>query len=94
MKMMGLAPAKRKPGKQFPRDLCYDAFVSYSEGIPTAENLMVQELEHFNLPLSCVFISETVPGKWIITNIIDSIEKSRKPLLCFESFCEERVVQV
>ncbi|KAI2536300.1 toll like receptor 2 [Homo sapiens] len=43
------------------------------------ENLMVQELENFNPPFKlCLHKRDFIPGKWIIDNIIDSIEKSHK----------------
>ncbi|XP_004685392.1 PREDICTED: toll-like receptor 2 [Condylura cristata] len=74
--------AKRKPRRAAPRDLCYDAFVSYSEQDSNwVENLLVQELEHFDPPLKlCLHKRDFVPGKWIIDNIIDSIEKSHKTI--------------
>ncbi|KAG8507332.1 Toll-like receptor 2 [Galemys pyrenaicus] len=74
--------AKRKPRKAAPRDLCYDAFVSYSEqDAYWVENLLVQELEHFDPPFKlCLHKRDFVPGKWIIDNIIDSIEKSHKTI--------------
>ncbi|KFO31679.1 Toll-like receptor 2 [Fukomys damarensis] len=63
-----------------PRDLCFDAFVSYSErDARWVEELLVQELEHRHPPLRlCLHKRDFVPGKWILDNIIDSIEKSRK----------------
>nr|XP_012415669.1 PREDICTED: uncharacterized protein LOC101367407 [Odobenus rosmarus divergens] len=74
--------AKRKPRKVPPRDLGYDAFVSYSErDAYWVENLMVQELEHFDPPFRlCLHKRDFIPGKWIIDNIIDSIEKSHKTI--------------
>lgn len=74
--------AKRKPRKAPPRDVCYDAFVSYSElDSYWVENLMVQELEHFDPPFKlCLHKRDFIPGKWIIDNIIDSIEKSHKTI--------------
>ncbi|XP_074194520.1 toll-like receptor 2 isoform X1 [Rhinolophus sinicus] len=74
--------AKRKPQKAPHRDICYDAFVSYSEqDSHWVENLMVQELEHFNPPFKlCLHKRDFIPGKWIIDNIIDSIEKSHKTI--------------
>ncbi|CAK6445877.1 unnamed protein product [Pipistrellus nathusii] len=83
MKMMwAWLQAKRKPRRAPPRDLCYDAFVSYSEqDSHWVENLMVQELEHFDPPFKlCLHKRDFVPGKWIIDNIIDSIEKSHKTI--------------
>ncbi|KAL2780988.1 toll-like receptor 2 precursor [Daubentonia madagascariensis] len=81
MKMMwAWLQAKRKPRKAPRRDICYDAFVSYSEqDSHWVENLMVQELENFNPPFKlCLHKRDFIPGKWIIDNIIDSIEKSHK----------------
>lgn len=79
---VGLAPGQRKPRKAPRRDICYDAFVSYSEQDSYwVENLMVQELEHFNPPFKlCLHKRDFIPGKWIIDNIIDSIEKSHKTI--------------
>ncbi|MEJ1277665.1 toll-like receptor 2 [Cricetulus griseus] len=74
--------AKRKPKKAPCRDICYDAFVSYSEQDSYwVENLMVQQLENSEPPFKlCLHKRDFVPGKWIIDNIIDSIEKSHKTL--------------
>ncbi|XP_055975067.1 toll-like receptor 2 [Sorex fumeus] len=74
--------AKRKPRRAVPRDICYDAFVSYSEHDSYwVETLMVQELEHFEPPLKlCLHKRDFIPGKWIIDNIIDCIEKSHKTI--------------
>uniref|UniRef100_A0A8C8RU40 Toll-like receptor 2 n=1 Tax=Pelusios castaneus TaxID=367368 RepID=A0A8C8RU40_9SAUR len=74
--------AKRKPKKLHNRDICYDAFVSYSErDSEWVENIMVQELEHANPAFKlCLHKRDFLPGKWIIDNIIDSIEKSHKTL--------------
>nr|BAD90590.1 Toll-like receptor 2 [Sus scrofa] len=83
MKMMwAWLQAKRKPLKAPRRDVCYDAFVSYSEQDSYwVENLMVQELEHFQPPFKlCLHKRDFIPGKWIIDNIIDSIEKSQKTI--------------
>ncbi|XP_077878118.1 toll-like receptor 2 [Ictidomys tridecemlineatus] len=72
--------AKRKPRKAPCRDICYDAFVSYSErDSHWVENLLVQELENWEPPFKlCLHKRDFVPGKWIIDNIIDCIEKSHK----------------
>ncbi|XP_007942179.1 toll-like receptor 2 [Orycteropus afer afer] len=81
MKMMwAWLQAKRKPRKAPNREICYDAFVSYSEKDSYwVENVMVQELENFDPPFKlCLHKRDFVPGKWIIDNIIDSIEKSYK----------------
>ncbi|NXU91229.1 TLR22 protein, partial [Xiphorhynchus elegans] len=74
--------AKRKPKRAPPKDLCYDAFVSYSENDSNwVENIMVQELEQACPPFRlCLHKRDFVPGKWIVDNIIDSIEKSHKTL--------------
>nr|XP_004655930.2 toll-like receptor 2 [Jaculus jaculus] len=74
--------AKRKPKKAPARDICYDAFVSYSEqDAYWVETLMVQQLENSEPPFRlCLHKRDFVPGKWIVDNIIDSIEKSRKTL--------------
>ncbi|KAI5940817.1 toll-like receptor 2 [Manis javanica] len=83
MKMMwAWLQAKRKPKKAPHRDICYDAFVSYSERDSYwVENLMVQELENFDPPFKlCLHKRDFIPGKWIIDNIIDSIEKSHKTI--------------
>ncbi|XP_068961684.1 toll-like receptor 2 [Petaurus breviceps papuanus] len=90
MKMMwAWLQAKRKPRKIVDREICYDAFVSYSEGDTNwVENFMVQELENFDPPFRlCLHKRDFVPGKWIIDNIIDSIDKSHKTLFVLsESF--------
>ncbi|NWW55494.1 TLR22 protein, partial [Pedionomus torquatus] len=74
--------AKRKPKRAPPKDICYDAFVSYSENDSEwVENIMVQELEQACPPFRlCLHKRDFVPGKWIVDNIIDSIEKSHKTL--------------
>ncbi|XP_030048092.1 toll-like receptor 2 [Microcaecilia unicolor] len=74
--------AKRKPNQNLVKETCYDAFVSYSErDSEWVENLMTQELEHATPPIKlCLHKRDFVPGKWIVDNIIDSIEKSRKTL--------------
>ncbi|XP_036620388.1 toll-like receptor 2 [Trichosurus vulpecula] len=90
MKMMwAWLQAKRKPRKNIDREICYDAFVSYSEGDSNwVENFMVRELENFDPPFRlCLHKRDFVPGKWIIDNIIDSIDKSHKTLFVLsESF--------
>ncbi|XP_015716472.1 toll-like receptor 2 type-1 [Coturnix japonica] len=74
--------AKRKPKRAPAKDICYDAFVSYSENDSNwVENIMVQELEQACPPFRlCLHKRDFVPGKWIVDNIIDSIEKSHKTL--------------
>ncbi|ERE92545.1 toll-like receptor [Cricetulus griseus] len=59
-----------------PCSLCYCEQDSY-----WVENLMVQQLENSEPPFKlCLHKRDFVPGKWIIDNIIDSIEKSHKTL--------------
>ncbi|NXL12833.1 TLR22 protein, partial [Mesembrinibis cayennensis] len=74
--------AKRKPKRAPPKDICYDAFVSYSENDSDwVENVMVRELEQACPPFRlCLHKRDFVPGKWIVDNIIDCIEKSHKTL--------------
>ncbi|NXW12137.1 TLR21 protein, partial [Fregetta grallaria] len=74
--------AKRKPKRAPPKDICYDAFVSYSENDSDwVENIMVRKLEQACPPFRlCLHKRDFVPGKWIVDNIIDSIEKSHKTL--------------
>ncbi|NXS94487.1 TLR22 protein, partial [Jacana jacana] len=74
--------AKRKPKRAPPTGICYDAFVSYSENDSEwVENIMVRELEQACPPFRlCLHKRDFVPGKWIVDNIIDSIEKSHKTL--------------
>ncbi|XP_054846599.1 toll-like receptor 2 [Eublepharis macularius] len=74
--------AKRKPQQGRSNEICYDAFVSYSEqDSEWVENIMVEELEHANPPFKlCLHKRDFMPGKWIVDNIIDSIEKSYKTL--------------
>ncbi|CAI5784213.1 toll-like receptor 2 isoform X1 [Podarcis lilfordi] len=74
--------AKRKPQRNHKKETCYDAFVSYSEqDSEWVENVMVQELEQANPPFKlCLHKRDFTPGKWIVDNIIDSIEKSSKTL--------------
>ncbi|XP_063776590.1 toll-like receptor 2 isoform X2 [Pseudophryne corroboree] len=74
--------AKRKPLKVPEQEICYDAFISYSErDFEWVENMMVPELENSNPPLKvCLHKRDFVPGKWIIDNIMDAMEKSYKTL--------------
>ncbi|XP_064005445.1 toll-like receptor 2 type-1 [Pogoniulus pusillus] len=74
--------AKRKPKRAPAKDICYDAFVSYSENDSDwVENIMVRQLEQACPPFRlCLHKRDFVPGKWIVDNIIDSIEKSHKTL--------------
>ncbi|XP_039202927.1 toll-like receptor 2 [Crotalus tigris] len=74
--------AKRKPQRTHDQAVCYDAFISYSEqDSEWVENVMVQMLEQANPPFKlCLHKRDFMPGKWIVDNIIDSIEKSSKTL--------------
>ncbi|OCT96994.1 toll-like receptor 2 type-2 [Xenopus laevis] len=74
--------AKRKPVKNCEREICYDGFVSYSErDSEWVENMMVPKLENAGPPMKlCLHKRDFVPGKWIIDNIIDAMEKSYKTL--------------
>lgn len=75
--------AKRKPQRAaLNKDICYDAFISYSEhDSDWVENVMVLELEQTHPPFKlCLHKKDFLPGKWIVDNIIDSIEKSSKTL--------------
>ncbi|XP_029466458.1 toll-like receptor 2 isoform X2 [Rhinatrema bivittatum] len=74
--------AKRKPNQNLIKETCYDAFVSYSDqDSEWVENLMTQELERATPPIKlCLHKRDFIPGKWIVDNIIDSMEKSRKTL--------------
>nr|XP_060634798.1 toll-like receptor 2 type-2 [Anolis sagrei ordinatus] len=74
--------AKRKPPKALVKETDYDAFVSYSEqDSEWVENVMVRELEQANPPFKlCLHKRDFLPGKWIVDNIIDSIERSSKTL--------------
>ncbi|KAJ1216368.1 hypothetical protein NDU88_003971 [Pleurodeles waltl] len=80
--------AKRQPRRVPKEDICYDAFVSYSErDSEWVENIMGHELENANPPLKlCLHKRDFVPGKWIIDNIIDSMEKSRKTLFVLSEY--------
>ncbi|XP_075716449.1 toll-like receptor 2 [Rhinoderma darwinii] len=74
--------AKRKPLKISEREIVFDAFISYSErDSEWVENMMVPQLENGNPPLKvCFHKRDFVPGKWIIDNIIDAMDKSYKTL--------------
>lgn len=74
--------AKRKPLKVTEREICFDAFISYSErDSEWVENMMVPQLENGNPRLRvCYHKRDFVPGKWIIDNIIDAMERSYKTL--------------
>ncbi|XP_058049115.1 toll-like receptor 2 [Ahaetulla prasina] len=74
--------AKRKPQRTHNQAVCYDAFISYSEqDSEWVETIMVEMLEQSNPPFKlCLHKRDFMPGKWIVDNIIDSIEKSSKTL--------------
>ncbi|XP_003221760.1 toll-like receptor 2 type-2 isoform X2 [Anolis carolinensis] len=74
--------AKRKPRRARVRKIDYDAFVSYSvQNSEWVENVMVRELEQAHPPFKlCLHKRDFLPGKWIVDNIIDSIERSSKTL--------------
>nr|AHB18364.1 toll-like receptor 2 type 2 [Andrias davidianus] len=80
--------AKRQPRRILKEDICYDAFVSYSErDSEWVENIMGQELENAHPPLKlCLHKRDFVPGKWIIDNIIDSMERSHKTLFVLSEY--------
>ncbi|XP_053559729.1 toll-like receptor 2 [Bombina bombina] len=74
--------AKKKPLLVSDREIVYDAFISYSErDSEWVQNMMVQELENTTPSLKlCLHKRDFVPGKWIIDNIIDAMDKSYKTL--------------
>ncbi|XP_032831665.2 toll-like receptor 2 isoform X2 [Petromyzon marinus] len=80
----------RGGGRQFApggRDYRFHAFISYSheDAAWVRENLMPQ-LESARPPLRvCVHERDFTPGMWIIDNIIDSIELSRKVIFVLSS---------
>ncbi|XP_053274838.1 toll-like receptor 2 [Pleuronectes platessa] len=73
--------AKRKP-KLKKGALEYDAFVSYSEmDSGWVDAHLVPELEQSEPPLRlCLHKRDFHPGGWIMDNIMDAVEKSRKTL--------------
>ncbi|XP_039630710.1 toll-like receptor 2 type-2 isoform X4 [Polypterus senegalus] len=74
---------KRKATKEVDTSkIKYDAFISYSEeDCQWVEEILVPQLEddkeHFKL---CLHKRNFQPGKWIMDNVIESIEVSRKTL--------------
>nr|WHE44611.1 toll-like receptor 2 [Triplophysa yarkandensis] len=75
--------AKRKPAiSRSPEDLRYDAFVSYSQhDAEWVEEILVPNLENAQPPFAlCLHKRDFRPGRWIVDNIIDSIEKSHRTL--------------
>nr|XP_015200205.1 PREDICTED: toll-like receptor 2 [Lepisosteus oculatus]XP_015200206.1 PREDICTED: toll-like receptor 2 [Lepisosteus oculatus] len=73
--------AKRKPTTRV-NNIYYDAFISYSErDSEWVENYLVNELESTQPPFRlCLHKRDFLPGKWIMDNIINSIEQSQKTL--------------
>ncbi|XP_064200518.1 toll-like receptor 2 type-2 [Anguilla rostrata] len=73
--------AKRKP-KVNANNICYDAFVSYSErDSEWVEEFLVPELEGAHLPFRlCLHKHNFLPGQWIVDNIINAMEKSHTTL--------------
>ncbi|XP_059409595.1 LOW QUALITY PROTEIN: toll-like receptor 2 [Carassius carassius] len=75
--------AKRKPAVgRLVDELRYDAFVSYSQhDAEWVEEILVPELESTQPPFAlCLHKRDFQPGRWIVDNIIDSIEKSHRTL--------------
>ncbi|XP_018413434.1 PREDICTED: toll-like receptor 2 isoform X2 [Nanorana parkeri] len=74
--------AKRRPLKVLDREILYDAYVSYSErDSEWVENMMLPLLENAEPSFKiCFHKRDFVPGKAIIDNIIDAMEKSYKTL--------------
>ncbi|XP_007260346.3 toll-like receptor 2 type-2 [Astyanax mexicanus] len=75
--------AKRKPAVHRAREnLRYDAFVSYSQrDAEWVEEILVPKLESAQPPFAlCLHERDFRPGRWIVDNIIDSIEKSHRTL--------------
>ncbi|XP_073698167.1 toll-like receptor 2 [Garra rufa] len=75
--------AKRKPAVgRLAEELRYDAFVSYSQhDAEWVEEILVPELESAHPPFAlCLHKRDFQPGRWIVDNIIDSIEKSHRTL--------------
>ncbi|KAK7166687.1 hypothetical protein R3I93_006447 [Phoxinus phoxinus] len=75
--------AKRKPAVgRLAEGLRYDAFVSYSQhDAEWVEEILVPELESAQPSFAlCLHKRDFRPGRWILDNIIDSIEKSHRTL--------------
>ncbi|XP_067298222.1 LOW QUALITY PROTEIN: toll-like receptor 2 [Pseudorasbora parva] len=75
--------AKRKPAvSRLAEELRYDAFVSYSQhDAEWVEEILVPELESAQPSFAlCLHKRDFRPGRWIVDNIIDSIEKSHRTL--------------
>ncbi|XP_034156053.2 toll-like receptor 2 [Pangasianodon hypophthalmus] len=62
--------------------LRYDAFVSYSQhDAEWVEEILVPELESAEPPVAlCLHMRDFLPGRWIVDNIIESIESSYRTL--------------
>ncbi|XP_069508853.1 toll-like receptor 2 [Ambystoma mexicanum] len=63
-----------------PKSYIYHAFVSYSSSdADWVRSQLLNRLENCSPPYSiCIHERDFLPGKWIIDNIIENIEKSRK----------------
>ncbi|TRY64430.1 hypothetical protein DNTS_017125 [Danionella cerebrum] len=75
--------AKRKPAvSRLAEEIRYDAFVSYSQhDAEWVEEILVPELENGQPSFSlCSHKRDFRPGRWIVDNIIESIEKSYRTL--------------
>ncbi|XP_076863178.1 toll-like receptor 2 type-1 isoform X1 [Brachyhypopomus gauderio] len=74
--------AKRKSALCRNTNVIYDAFVSYSDhDSEWVEELLVPELERAESSFAlCLHKRNFQPGRWILDNIIDSIEKSHYTL--------------
>ncbi|XP_036418523.1 toll-like receptor 2 [Colossoma macropomum] len=75
--------AKRKPAvRRAEGNLCYDAFVSYSQrDAEWVEEILVPKLEGAQPPFAlCLHKRDFLPGRWIVDSIIDSIERSHLTL--------------
>lgn len=80
---MAWLKAKSKPAvRTGGATLRYDAFVSYSEqDAEWVEEILVPELESSNPPIAlCLHKRDFLPGRWIVDNIIESIESSYRTL--------------
>ncbi|XP_072513462.1 toll-like receptor 2 [Salminus brasiliensis] len=75
--------AKQKPAVHRAREnLRYDAFVSYSQrDAEWVEEILVPKLESSQPPFAlCLHRRDFRPGRWIVDNIIESIERSHRTL--------------
>ena len=73
--------AKRRPAARKDQ-VCYDAFVSYSErDVEWVEELLVPELEGAEPPFRlCLHKRDFLPGGWIADSIMAAMEKSHRTL--------------